>query len=49
VYKGLSVTLMVTNMLNWKTRWTQTQGEQKVTNYEMRPGATIWFGLAYEL
>jgi outer membrane receptor protein involved in Fe transport len=49
VYKGLSVTLMVTNMLNWGLRWRQRQGDQTVTNYEMRPGATIWLGLAVEL
>jgi len=49
VYKGLSLTLMVTNMLNWPIRWRQQQGSQKVTNFEMFPGATIWVGLAYEL
>ena len=34
-------------MLNWPIVW--RQGPQKALNYRMYPGATIMFGISYEL
>jgi hypothetical protein len=49
IYKGLRFTLMVQNMLNWPIRWRHGKSKDGALVYEMRPGATIWFGLAYDL
>lgn len=49
VYKGLRVTLMVQNMMNWATRWRHGTSKDGELVYQMRPGATIWVGLAYDL
>jgi len=47
IYKGLGALFQVQNMLNWPIRW--RQGKENALNYEMFPGATIMFGISYEL